>query len=69
MIMLGMDGPNVNWCIFNKINKEREEHNHAALCIIGSCGLHQIHGAFEKGVISVEWELGKALKSMPNPVS
>ena len=25
MIMLGMDGPNVYWCVFDKINAEREK--------------------------------------------
>ena len=29
MSMLGMDEPNVNWLIFNKLNGEREKHNHS----------------------------------------
>ena len=50
-IILGMDGHNVNWCVFDKINAEREKHNHAPLFNVGSyCGLHSIHGAFEIGM-------------------
>ena len=52
MIMLDMDGPNVNWCVFDKIIVEREKRNHAPLFNVGSCGLHSIHGAFETGMIS-----------------
>ena len=40
MIMFGMNGLNVTWCIFDKINAEREKHNHAPLFNVGSCGLH-----------------------------
>ena len=29
--MLGMDGPNVNWLIFDKLNRERKKHNHSPL--------------------------------------
>ena len=64
MIMRGMDGPNVNWCVFDKINAEREKHNHVPLFSVRSCGLHLIHGAFETGMISNQWEIGKILKSM-----
>ena len=62
--MLGMDGPNVNWLIFDKLNGEREKHNHLSLYNIGSCGLHSIHGAFETGMISCGWEINKIMKSM-----
>ena len=65
MIMLGMDGPNVNWCVFDKINADREKHNHAPLFKVGSCDLHSIHGAFEKtGMTSNQWEVGKNWKLM-----
>ena len=64
MIMLGMDGPNVNWCVFDKINAEREKHYHAPLFNVGSCGLHSIHGTFETGMTSNQWEIAKILKSM-----
>ena len=51
--MLGMDAPNVNWCVFDKINVEREKHNnHAPLLNVVSCGLHSIHGAFETDMTS-----------------
>ena len=50
MILLGMDGPNVNRCVFDKISAEKEKHNHAPLFNVSSCGLHSIHGAFETGM-------------------
>ena len=64
MIMLGMDGPNANWCVFEKINVEREKHNHAPLFSVDSCGMHSIHGAFETSMTSNQWEIGKILKWM-----
>ena len=59
-----MDGTNVNWCFFDKINAERKKHNHGPLSNVGSCSLHSIHGAFETGMTSNQWEIGKILKSM-----
>ena len=64
MSMLGMDGPNVNWLIFDKLNGEREKHNHSPLYNIDSCRLYSIHGAFETGTISCGWEINKIMKSM-----
>ena len=62
--MLGMDGSNVSWCVFDKINADREKHNHAPLFNVDSCGLYSIHGTFETGMTSNQWEISKMLKSM-----
>ena len=62
-IMLGMDGLNVNWCVFDKISAEKEKY-HAPLFNVGSCDLHLIHGVFETGVTSNQWGFGKILKLM-----
>ena len=64
MSMLEMDGPNVNCVIFDKLNGEREKHNHSSLYNMVSCGLHSIHGAFKTGMISCGWEINKIMKSM-----
>ena len=64
MSILRIDGPNVNWLIFDKLNGEREKHHHWPLYNIGSCGLHSIHRAFETGMISCGWEINKIMKSM-----
>ena len=64
MSMLGTDGPNVDWLIFDKLNGEREKHNHSLLYNIGSCGLHSIHGTFETGMIFCGWEINKIMKSV-----
>ena len=54
-----MDIPNVNWCVFDKINAERETKRDRDRNIImlhffyvGSCGLHSIHGDFETAMTS-----------------
>ena len=50
MIMLSMDGPNVNWCVLSILNETRKDQEHAQLFETGSCGLHIVHGAFQTGV-------------------
>ena len=40
MIQLSMDGPNVNWSIFSKLQKQREEEELPPLEEVGSC--HQV---------------------------
>lgn len=62
--MIGMDGPNVNWLICDKLNSEREKHNQSQLYNIGSCGLHSIHNAFETGMSACDWEVDKIMKAM-----
>ena len=49
---------------FKKLNGEREKPDKPPLYNMGNCGLHAIHGAFEIGFTSVDWELGKITKSM-----
>ena len=43
---------------------QREKHNYSPLFNVGSCGLHSIHGDFETGMNSNQWQNGKFLKSM-----
>ena len=50
--------------VFDKINAEREKHDYAPLFNGDSFGLHSVHGAFETGMTSNQWEIGKILKSM-----
>ena len=59
-----MDGPYVNWNIFELLNAERCENEFPSLSNIGSCGLHIVHSAFKTGFQSVDWDLNKVFKTM-----
>jgi len=50
MLMLGMDGPNVNLKLERLLSKKVEEVRGSTLLKIGSCNLHIIHNAYEKGL-------------------
>ena len=64
MHYLAMDGPYVNWNVFELLNAERCENEFPSLINIGSCGLHVVHGAFKTGFQSVDWDLNKVFKAM-----
>ena len=40
-----MDGPNVNWSVFDKLQAKLQEDTGKSLLDIGSCGLHTVHNA------------------------
>ena len=44
----------------------RKDQEHAPLFETCSCGLHIVHAAFQTGVKSTKWNLGKVLKFMFN---
>ena len=64
MIQLFMDGPNVNWSIYETISSSREERELPALINIGSCGLHIFHGAFQFGCTKTKWHIKELLKNL-----
>ena len=47
LIQMGMDGPNVNWNLFDMMKQDRVEKNPKAspMLELGSCGLHVVYGA------------------------
>ena len=47
LVQLAMDGPNVNWSTFDKLQKKLEKEHKHQLLNIGSCGLHQLHNALK----------------------
>ena len=61
---LSMDGPNVNWCVFSKIQSLREEEEHPVLEDIDSCSLHTVSNSFQCGVKAAEWGVEKLLQGM-----
>ena len=49
LLHFGMDGPNTNLSFENKLTHQLAEVNTSFLKI-GSCSLHPVHGAFQKGI-------------------
>lgn len=64
MVQISMDGPNVNWSFYSKVDKSLQDTHNVHLINIGSCGLHIAHGAFLKGVEGTDWKVGSILQSM-----
>ena len=64
MLQLSMDGPAVNWALFNKLQETMiEEHNTRSIDI-GSCGLHTLHNRFRDGAESTGWDIGSTLGAL-----
>ena len=62
-----MDGPNVNWKLLSSIMDERQSNDHyPELLDIGSCSLHVIHGALQKGIRETDWGIDLVLKALYN---
>lgn len=66
LIQISMDGPSVNWKLWELLASEREEKDLPQLINIGSCGLHIFHGAFQQGAKKTLWNIEKVLKSIFN---
>lgn len=49
LLLVSMDGPNVNWKFHDILNQEIK--NDFSLINIGSCGLHVVHNAFKAGAV------------------
>ena len=51
MLQGSMDGPNVNWKLYDSIVQEQNENDDCPDMIdFGSCSLHVVHGALRTGV-------------------
>ena len=66
LVMLSMDGPNVNWKFHDTLQEYRQEENPQSplLLVIGSCGLHVLHGAYQTAHKKTTWEVQKVLKAL-----
>ena len=58
MTMLGMDGPNVNWCVIDKISLEKNMLHFSMLAAI-----NDPWWLWDR-MTSNQWEIGKIMKSM-----
>ena len=51
LIQISMDGPNVNWKLLDSIAGDRSSNEqYPKLLNVGSCSLHDVHGAFRNGM-------------------
>ena len=63
LVHLSMDGPNVNWAVFNKLQAQLKTDYNNHLFNIGSCGLHILHNSIRKGMDATNWDLPHILLS------
>ena len=67
MLPVSMDGPNVNWKLYDSIVEEQNENDdYPDLIDIGSCSLHVVHGAFRTGVQKTKWGIDSILQALYN---
>ena len=67
MVQVSMDGPNVNWKLYDSLVEKRNQNDdYPPLIDIGSCSLHVVHGAFRSGVQKTKWGIDGVLKVMHN---
>ena len=67
MLQISMDGPNVNWKLYDSIVEKRSENDdYPGLIDIGSCNLHIVHGAFRTGVQKTKWGIDGILQALYN---
>ena len=64
MIELSMDGPNINWKVFDLLKSHRREAEWSPLMNMRSCSLHIVHGAFQTGNKATDWQIDIVLKAM-----
>ena len=58
---VGIDGPNVNLSFERELRALRKEMNLPSLILLGTCGLHIVHGAFQTGAKETDWNFDKYL--------
>jgi hypothetical protein len=61
LISVSMDGPNTNWLFLTELCKLRDEQQQPELILVGSCGLHILHGATKDGMKAMNWTIRQTL--------
>lgn len=65
ILQLSMDGPNVNWSVHKQLQMNIEKSTGGMKMLeIGSCGLHILHNAFQRGHAATQWEIKSFLTSL-----
>ena len=64
LLQLSMDGPKVNWRFHSEIQSKITDETGKSLIMVGSCGLHVVHGSFRDGSDASTWPVQKLLQSL-----
>ena len=64
LLQISMDGPNVNCIFYSKVETSFQNDLGFSLINLGSCGLHIVHNAFQKGVEVTDWQVNSLLKAL-----
>ena len=64
IIQVSIDGPNVNWSFFEKLQVKIEKDFSNKLIDVGSCGLQILHNAFKAGISETKWDIGYRLSCL-----
>ncbi|GBM79337.1 hypothetical protein AVEN_32951-1 [Araneus ventricosus] len=64
LLQISMDGPNLNLKFWRHLHSQLKEEKGFSLLNIGTCSLHIIHGAFQKGNRLSEWKLNVLFQSL-----
>ena len=63
LLQLSMDGPNINWRVFEMVQTSVQTQTSKELLNVGSCGLHVLHNSFRDGAGATNWNIEHALSS------
>jgi hypothetical protein len=64
LLMISCDGPNVNKKVIRLMNEHVLEVRKKSLIDIGTCSLHKIHNAFQKGLEEMENDVSQLIISL-----
>lgn len=65
LLQISMDGPNVNWSFYSKAETSfRNDFGFSFFINLGSCGLHRVQNAFQKGVEATDLQVNSLLKAL-----
>lgn len=64
IVQMSMDGPHVNWKLFNDLSTEIKQLSSVHILNIGSCGLHVVHNSFKAGMKDTNWNIDDFLYSL-----
>lgn len=59
LMHLGMDGPNVNLLFQKKLEADLSEKYNKTFLNVGTCSIHPVHTAFEKGLKKITFDFNK----------
>ena len=54
LIQISMDGPNVNWATFDRLQRKLQLEYSSKLLSVGSCGIHIVHNAFKAAISKMD---------------